>query len=218
MEPWRRDLCLAHHGIKGQRWGIRRGPPYPLKTVKRSPRKSQDRIKGPLDKYIKVGKMKAREILKARGKERLPAFKMKSRPVENTAQSIKEDLAAVNPSKNKDNCVFCSIAYDMRRRGYDVIAREPKETDVYSIYDVSSWYKKPKIVEIADTKDTKDAYDWLVSCLSEYGEGARGMVTGLWNVPPYKYGHAIAWQVFSGKVEFLDGQTNGVYAEPYEDV
>lgn len=25
------DTCLAHHGVKGQRWGERNGPPYPLK-------------------------------------------------------------------------------------------------------------------------------------------------------------------------------------------
>lgn len=30
MEAWRKELYLAHFGIKGQHWGIRRGPPYPL--------------------------------------------------------------------------------------------------------------------------------------------------------------------------------------------
>ena len=28
MEAWRKELY--HHGIKGQRWGVRKGPPYPL--------------------------------------------------------------------------------------------------------------------------------------------------------------------------------------------
>ncbi len=23
---------LAHHGIKGQKWGVKNGPPYPLET------------------------------------------------------------------------------------------------------------------------------------------------------------------------------------------
>lgn len=26
---------LEHHGIKGQKWGVRNGPPYPLKLKKR---------------------------------------------------------------------------------------------------------------------------------------------------------------------------------------
>lgn len=36
MEAWRKELYLAHHGIKGQRWGVRNGPPYPLSMSKRS--------------------------------------------------------------------------------------------------------------------------------------------------------------------------------------
>ena len=24
------NLYIAHHGIKGQRWGVQNGPPYPL--------------------------------------------------------------------------------------------------------------------------------------------------------------------------------------------
>lgn len=27
------DLYLSHHGIKGQKWGIRNGPPYPLDSI-----------------------------------------------------------------------------------------------------------------------------------------------------------------------------------------
>ena len=36
MEAWRAELCrneLYHHGIKGQRWGVRRGPPYPIEDT-----------------------------------------------------------------------------------------------------------------------------------------------------------------------------------------
>ena len=26
-------LYLAHHGIKGQKWGVKNGPPYPIGTM-----------------------------------------------------------------------------------------------------------------------------------------------------------------------------------------
>lgn len=28
---WNKGLYLAHHGIRGQKWGVKNGPPYPLK-------------------------------------------------------------------------------------------------------------------------------------------------------------------------------------------
>lgn len=34
------EHVLAHEGIKGMRWGIRRGPPYPLKRGIKTPVKS----------------------------------------------------------------------------------------------------------------------------------------------------------------------------------
>lgn len=37
-----RELWLVHHGIKGQKWGVRNGPPYPLKpSVKSTIRKKK---------------------------------------------------------------------------------------------------------------------------------------------------------------------------------
>ena len=123
MEAWRRELYLAHHGIKGQRWGVRRGPPYPLGSGKSTSHQTKRQIKGHLDKYVKVGKMKVAEILAKHGQKKLPAFKVKTKPVENTLESMKADLEVINPSGNKYNCVACAIAYDMRRRGFDVAAR-----------------------------------------------------------------------------------------------
>lgn len=56
-------------------------------------------------------------------------FKLKT----NANASYKDDLKKVNPGiKNfnentKNNCVLCSMAYEMRRRGYDAMSREASE-------------------------------------------------------------------------------------------
>lgn len=39
MEAWRDELY--HHGIEGQKWGVRNGPPYPLGTDQMSRREKK---------------------------------------------------------------------------------------------------------------------------------------------------------------------------------
>ena len=36
---------LMHHGIKGQRWGKRNGPPYPLEASYKDPKSMSDDMK-----------------------------------------------------------------------------------------------------------------------------------------------------------------------------
>ena len=61
MELWRRELY--HYGIKGQHWGIRRGPPYPIGSdgtnrvagsIKPTNETTQS-VKGKLSMALKVG-------------------------------------------------------------------------------------------------------------------------------------------------------------------
>ena len=35
------DNELSHHGVKGQKWGVRHGPPYPLNRGRRTPKESK---------------------------------------------------------------------------------------------------------------------------------------------------------------------------------
>lgn len=47
MQAWKLEDRLKHHGIKGQKWGVRRGPPYPL-----APEGKTYKDKPPIDKVL----------------------------------------------------------------------------------------------------------------------------------------------------------------------
>jgi len=51
-------MSIYHHGIKGQKWGVRNGPPYPLKRYRRATAKDLNAIYDTLsddDKYKVTG-------------------------------------------------------------------------------------------------------------------------------------------------------------------
>lgn len=50
---------LAHHGIKGQRWGKRNGPPYPLEASYKDPKSMSDDMK--TWKYTEYTKLQSPE-------------------------------------------------------------------------------------------------------------------------------------------------------------
>lgn len=60
MEAWRKELYLAHHGIKGQRWGVRKGPPYSLTCPDHSTSEKKAGWKRSLDKSAQTPKKKSK--------------------------------------------------------------------------------------------------------------------------------------------------------------
>lgn len=50
---------LQHHGVEGQRWGVRNGPPYPINTVKKA---AANRLYHELDKFEYGGIVNGKKI------------------------------------------------------------------------------------------------------------------------------------------------------------
>lgn len=138
-------------------------------------------------------------------------------------QGKQYDLENSNPGwENKDgggqnNCPCCSVAYDMRRRGYDVVAKETRSG--LSNEQMVSMYKDPVVHEIsADTEDyryfpTKDGVSVRNAGLSnavyeqmdKEPDNTRGIMFMEW-YPEGNGGHAVAYEKENGKTYIYDAQ------------
>ena len=125
-----------------------------------------------------------------------------------------EDMAACNPKYSKggvykNNCISCALAYDLRRRGYDV---ESMPIDTTSATNGSlpvqlGFYKGEKLETFEVPKDPDVAMKQLANRILEYGDGSRGMLRIRWKNGD---GHAAIWEVDDGSVVIRDPQNNTI--------
>lgn len=126
-------------------------------------------------------------------------------------ESVDDTLRTVNPSKgshlaSSNNCCLCTIAYDMRRRGYDVIAKQ--NAPINLLYDIGpedvSWmYGFPKETKTKDAKGLENA-------LKKQPNGSRGAAFCTW-AGEGDSGHVVAYEVQNGKPILYDAQTGDKY-------
>lgn len=131
---------------------------------------------------------------------------------------------------NRDNnCAYCSLAYDLRRRGYDVVANETIDVrNSFGMVTRHGGLTKTDISEIyeglrGDNFKSLDGDDLLISkktvknaldTLSAEGEGARGIIAVGWSDFS---GHALNYEVHDGKTYIIDSQIGKVYSS-LEDI
>ena len=145
----------------------------------------------------------------------------------NGDQTNDEHQQAINPDYNKNftydyrmNCSFCTAAYDLRKRGYDVEANPISMVEGYTIYDITSWYKDAQVVSQSTVegfyrqqalknpkKDALTKTEMLAKALESNGEGARGHLALYWLDGG---GHDVIWEIENSKVVIRDCQTGNV--------
>ena len=146
---------------------------------------------------------------KNRAEEMLPNLKRKT-----TEINQNEDMAACNPKYlkggvYKNNCISCALAYDMRRRGYDV---ESAPIDTTSATNGSlpvqlGFYKGEKLEVFEVPKDLYAATKQFSNQILKYGDGSRGMLRIRWKNGD---GHAVIWEVDGNSVIVRDPQNNTI--------
>lgn len=147
-----------------------------------------------------------------------------------------EDMATINPAYDawkgvyNQNCAKCSVAYDLRRRGYDVVAcpsPEPLTTD-----EILRWYpggefhdfQADAIKKYKEKKNIPESRSlnflqmmsvqrmtYQMECDAFYAqpEGARGSLLVLWSNGAG--GHSMAYEVVNGGMVVRDCQANTKY-------
>jgi len=104
------------------------------------------------------------------------------------------------------NCANCSLAYDMRRKGFDVEAIPNKNgltnRDVYSCYD----NYEENLTKIKTGMHPKVAATKMINDMKKYGDGAYGILYLSWKGDG---GHSLTWEVRNNRVIIRDSQISG---------
>lgn len=202
---------LEHHGIKGQKWGVRNGPPYPLDQDDK-PKSNQTDGFSPLAFYLSAyAAAFAITMIPAAvnsAKEKSQQKKLRKRLFEDEEQPISmQDVKAVNPNYGKEgyrtNCVKCTLALELRARGMDVEAGSNKSMSGLTRKEWEKWFKGAKEMKATMTETG------LKKAFSKIPAGARGQFGGTYAIGS---GHSIHWtKLKNGEVRFEDAQTNKIW-------
>lgn len=252
-------MYLMHHGIEGQKWGVRNGPPYPLNNSQKSYREKKidldkkgmsDDAESLLIQYaaysvvllsayaISEGKKAVRnKKLNEAMKKRLDEVRSDRNIDKETGLHLKskndksDDIKAVNPKYSEEdnagatmNCVRCTFAYELRKRGYDVSAKLSTEP-IHGLNVTKKVFKNVKNVDINRKPNNQHELEVMSKkAISEKGNvelanktvdylskenNSRGQILVSW---PYGGGHSMAYSVSNGFVTIIDAQSGKTYS------
>lgn len=149
-----------------------------------------------------------------------PPEKIKDLKRKTEYMSPEQDCKEVNPRLGKqagkvNNCAYCSTSMEMRRRGYDVIARSNGRgivRDEYKEYFDGIEFNSIKNTTRSKGESRKEflnrTYNDLLNSMEKEGEGARGIVSITYEGT--NSGHAMFWEVSNGHTKIFDAQNPNI--------
>lgn len=123
---------------------------------------------------------------------------------------------AYNAEDSRRNCACCSIAYDMRRRGFEVVANKTERG--LTSNQIQSMYKNAKVYKITGDKPyvmkngrfiNEDLTKQVTKQMAKEPDGSRGVLMMTWSNGIS--GHATAYEKNNGQVYIFDAQNGKKY-------
>ena len=152
--------------------------------------------------------------------------KLENVPMKHSEESKRADMLKCNifydtdkdeswNDSTKSNCYSCALAYDMRRRGYDVAANYDLNGEYGAVYKLAYEYPIPdKNITSARTKDsssiTYSQAKYIEEKVISKASDQRGILSVSWT--GYNSGHAMAYEVENGKMTIIDTQNGKTYS------
>lgn len=130
-------------------------------------------------------------------------------------KDLSSDVDKTNPNYElgtewKINCQRCIPALEMRRRGYDVVAKP--RVDAFDrndlAYDPFSVWKDPEVINCSD-----DGLSDIEKYMESWGDGARAQIVVTWKST--NSGHTFTAERINGKTVFCDPQNGSMDVSEY---
>lgn len=234
----RLDEHIEHHGVQGQKWGVRNGPPYPLQPGSRTnetkgfSEKARDFVDkhkneragliDPVTDYILFSYVMPIVFMftYVAVSNHLTIKKMKQEQEDNKKltpgdynkikgkHSRDDDMAAINPNFNSGDKGY-TMNCALCSTSYELRQRGYDVTANKSVVGRRNEEISAYFNKTKDDFQSSDNYDDFVKKLNAMPDGSRGITcTG---AGYFDSRHAMVWEKDNGKVTIRDCQSNTKY-------